>query len=278
MQITLPAIAFGGSASANAILPAHDPWTRWLRAVSLGGQGFYAVAATELRRMEDSNCGPVLRSLAASTRAAHLRQGGRHHRAAVHDGAALYIVGQGDLGDPEVAAARCDALTGLAADNLGRGMFGAADLLLGRVEQILGDRDTVPAGDEVAWIWGQRLDLRWRWVRAELAMYTSDPAAAVEHAAAAQVIAVAGPSLRHRIKTELIGAAAAAASGDVQEAGERAGRVADAAETARQLPLQWAAAKLLDGIGVRRVGAGDNWAARAERLGCVLAERGGAMR
>jgi hypothetical protein len=104
-------------------------------------------------------------------------------------------------------------------------------------------------------------------------MYTSDPAAAVEHAAAAQVIAVAGPSQRHRIKTELIGAAAAAASGDVRDAGERAVRVADAAEAARQLPLQWAAAKLLEGIG-----AGDNWAPRAERLGFVLAERGGAMR
>jgi hypothetical protein len=277
MQITLPAIAFGGSASVIAVPPAHDARTRWLRAVALGGQGFYAVAATELHRMESNNCGPVLRSLAASTRAAHLRQGGRHHHAADHDGAALYIAGQGDPGDPETVAARCDALTGLAADNLGRGMFGAADILLGRVERILRDREPVPAEDVTAWIWGQRLDLRRRWVRAELAMFTSDPVAAVEHAAAAQAIAVAGPSLRHRIKTELIGAAATAAAGDVEDAAQRAERVAETAAVARQLPLEWAAAKLLDGIGARGNGAGEQWASRAERVGCVLAERGGSM-
>lgn len=272
MQITLPAIAFGGSASVRGIPPADGEWSRWLRAVALGGQGFYAAAATELRRIDGDCRAPVLRSLAASTRAAHLRQGGRHHRAADHDGAALHIAGPVDLGETGSVTAVCDALTGLAADDLGRGMFSAAERLLGRVEQILGDRHIDPVDDVQHWVGGPRLELRWRWVRAELAMYTSDPVAAAEHAAAAEMIAFAGPSLRHRIKTDLICAAAAAAAGDATVAGDRALRVADAAAAARQLPLEWAAAKLLEGIG-----AGEHWAGKAEQLGCVLAGRGGVM-
>jgi hypothetical protein len=272
MQITLPAIAFGGSASVRELPQADGAWSRWLRAVALGGQGFYAAAAVELRRIEVGGGPAVLRSLAASTRAAHLRQGGRHHRAADQDGIALHIVGPADLGDARSSTAVCDALTGLAADDLGRGMYSAADRLLGRVEQILDDRDLVPGDDDEDWIWGPRPELRWRWVRAELAMYTADPAAASEHAAAAEEIALAGPSSRHRIKTDLICAAAAAAGGDLAVAGDRAMRVVDAAAVARQPPLEWAAAKLLEGIG-----AGEHWAGRAERLGCLLAERGGEM-
>lgn len=275
MQVTLPAIAFGGSARAHAIPAAPDPWATWFRAVALGGAGRYAAAAAELGRLDVTGVDDVLRSFALSTRAAHRRQAGRHHHAVADDARALFLAAGKPRADPtpDVAerrtAALCDALTGLAADNLGRGMFGASGRLLDRVDQIL---ETRGRGTDRDWLWGGRTELRSHWVRAELAMFAGDPAGAGRHAREAEAMTAACPSIRHVIKTDLIAAAAAATAGDVRQAGERASRVTDQAIEFGQLPLEWAAAKLLDGIG-----AGEQWSGRAQQLGARLKVQGAAM-
>lgn len=276
MQVTLPAIAFGGSARTAPIPPAGDPWSAWYRAVALGGGGRYAAAGAELDRIERADTVDVLRSLAASTRAAHLRQAGRHDLAVSHDARALVLAAGCELendgsGESVRGAALCDALTGLAADDLGRGMFGASRRLLDRVKESLTARAeaALTPGD---WVWTERPALRLHWVEAELAMYTGDPARAIEHARAASEISGRCPSVRHRIKTDLIGAAAAASAGDVPTATARALRVSDEAARFGQLPLQWAAAKLLDGIG-----GGARWVEQVEDLRHELAKWGGAM-
>lgn len=276
MQVTLVAIAFGDSAKTVPIPVARDPWSAWLRAVALGGTGRYAAAGTALDELDRRGTADVLRSLALSTKASHLRQGGRHDLAAGADARALILAEScrtpmGTAADAVRIAARCDALTGLAADDLGRGMFGAADRLLDRVQGTLAERNTSSTvGD---WIWTGRPELRLHWVRAELAMFTGDPARAIRHARTASEISQHCPSVRHRIKTDLIDAAAAATIGNVVAATAGALRVTDQAARFGQLPLQWAAAKLLDGIG-----AGEQWSGRAEGLRHELARRGGGMR
>ncbi|ORM25898.1 hypothetical protein [Williamsia sp. 1135] len=275
MQVTLPAIAFGGSARACPIPAAPDPWATWFRAVALGGAGRYAAAAGELGRLDVAGADDVLRSFALSTRAAHRRQAGRHHHAVADDAQALLLAAGRRRADPTPVveerrtAALCDALTGLAADNLGRGMFGASGRLLDRVDQIL---DAQGRESDRNWIWGGRTELRSHWVRAELAMFTGDAAEAGRHARAAEAMSAACPSIRHVIKTDLIAAAAAATAGDVRQAGARASRVTDQAIEFGQLPLEWAAAKLLDGIG-----AGEQWSGRAQQLGAQLKLQGAAM-
>lgn len=275
MQVTLPAIAFGGSAGEYPLPVAVDGWDRWFRAVALGGSGHYAAAATELHRIAITSTDVVLRSLAASTRAAHLRQGGEHFRAVHHDAHALALLAtpvagsdSATIAGPRVSA-WCDALTGLAADDLGRGMFGAAARLLDRVDALLIDSHERIEGSE--WVWSGRPALRSLWVRAELAMYSGDPETAEERAAAALVAARRCPSQRHLIKTELIAAAAAASAGETTRAIEGAQRVGDAAAFAGQLPLWWASAMLLQALG-----AGGS--PSAADLRHELAARGGAMR
>lgn len=272
MQVTLPAIAFGGSARTAPISPAGDLWSAWYRAVALGGAGRYAAAGAELDRIDRASTDDVLRSFAASTKAAHLRQAGRHDLAVGEDARALVLASgrtpRDGISDDVVAnAARCDALTGLAADDLGRGMFGASRLLLDRV------RAGLAVGKAPAdWVWTGRPELRLRWVEAELAMYTGDPARAIEHARVASEIAQNCPSVRHRIKTDLIGAAAAATAGDISTATARALQVSDEAARFGLLPLHWAAAKLLDGIG-----AGAQWPGVVAALGRELSRWGAVM-
>ncbi|MGK9270235.1 hypothetical protein KXR83_04450 [Williamsia muralis] len=275
MQVTLPAIAFGGSAGEYPLPLAVDGWDRWFRAVALGSSGHYAAAATELRRITTTSTDVVLLSLAASTRAAHLRQGGQHFRAVHHDAHALALLATPVAGSDAAAiagprvSAWCDALTGLAADDLGRGMFGAATRLLDRVDALLIDAHERTEGSE--WVWHGRPALRSLWVRAELAMYTGDPDTAQEHSSAALAVVRGCPSQRHLIKTELIAAAAAASAGETSRAIERAQRVGDAAASAGQLPLWWASAMLLEALG-----AGGS--PSAADLRHELAARGGAMR
>lgn len=275
MQVTLPAIAFGGSAGEYPLPVAVDGWDRWFRAVALGSSGHYAAAATELRRITTTSTDVVLLSLAASTRAAHLRQGGQHFRAVHHDAHALALLATSVAGSDAAAiagprvSAWCDALTGLAADDLGRGMFGAAARLLDRVDALLIDAHERTEGSE--WVWHGRPALRSLWVRAELAMYTGDPDTAQEHSSAALAVVRGCPSQRHLIKTELIAAAAAASAGETSRAIEGAQRVGDAAASAGQLPLWWASAMLLEALG-----AGGS--PSAADLRHELAARGGAMR
>jgi hypothetical protein len=150
-------------------------------------------------------------------------------------------------------------------------MFVAAGRLLDRVDAVLSEDHHLQTVSD--WLWHGRPRLRSAWVRAELAMYTGDPAAAEKYSAAALVSAGSCPSIRHRIKTELIAAAAAASAGEVRTAVERASRVGRDAAAAGQLPLRWASAMLLDALGAG--GEGPGVVATLQR---ELADRGGAMR
>ncbi|WP_372508790.1 hypothetical protein [Amycolatopsis iheyensis] len=89
-EAALRAAAFGSDPLPDpaALRGPGGPRERLLAAIVLGAQGRYAAAAAlldQLRRQDD----PVLASLAASTRAAHLRQLGGHRQARALDGVAF---------------------------------------------------------------------------------------------------------------------------------------------------------------------------------------------
>jgi hypothetical protein len=203
--------------------------------VAAGGQGRYGSAYRDLAalRRGASGAGPLL-SLAHSTQGSFLRQLGWHTLARGWDGRALALAG-------DDAEARADALTGLAADALGVGRFAAAATLLTRLDSDLAAAPVVP----------DRLPVRRRWVAAELAMGCGDGDSAVKHAAEGIELAgeMAVASARHRVKSEVVMAAALCSAGAV----ERARAVADAAldATARcgLIPLRWALACLLIDLG-----------------------------
>lgn len=294
---------------------ARTPYQSWLRGVAHGGAGHYARAAADLRAVcgnGDADCAPWI-SLAGSTWASLLRQMGGHGAAAVRDGRAFAAVaglaccgpegsrearepasgggaeGTCGAGDPRthgcprgpsgstawVRVARADALTGLAADRLGRGDWRSALRLLDRCAEDAawadlpcGSDDAGPAhplrsgGQEpdVGIAGGTRLLLRWQWVRAETAMTAGDPEAALAAARRAREIAGGFDSERHRIKTVLVGAAAEAVSGREHEA-RRLGELArERACASGLLPLRWAACMLLAGVT-----SGTDAGRRAER-------------
>ena len=233
---TLSAAAFGGQPGCWPLPTATTPHQRWLRAVAAGGQGRYGSACGDLEAL--LRCRPAgrLASLAHSTQGSFLRQLGWHTLARRWDGRALTLAG----GDPE---ARADALIGLAADALGVGRFAAAATLLSRVEPTAGDAP-------------HRSTVRRSWVAAELAMATGAGSAALRHAEAAVELAAepvsesaTAVSERHRVKSQMVLAAALCSAGDL----DRARTVADAAfEAAGRLglvPLRWALACLLIDIG-----------------------------
>jgi hypothetical protein len=237
IERTLAAVAFGNEPGSWPLPSATTPHQLWLRAVASGGQGRYGSAYADLAALRRSFPGRQadrrLVSLAHSTQGSLLRQLGWHTLARGWDGRALVLADS----DPE---ARADALIGLAADALGVGRFAAAATLLTRVDAALAAAE-LP--DRVA----DRLAVRRRWVGAELAMAAGDGAAAVRHAEEAvelaQAMAVA--SARHRVKSEVVLAAALCSAG----AAERARAVAEAALQATGrfglTPLRWALACLL---------------------------------
>ncbi|MGH3495696.1 MAG: hypothetical protein ACRDRL_04185, partial [Sciscionella sp.] len=99
-----------------------------------------------------------------------------------------------------IAAARTDAVLGLAADAIGMGRDERTSRLL----------DAAQAGvDQRSW----RSVIRLHWVRAEAALAAGDPAAARHAAMAAVSRAEHCPSLRHRVKSSLVLAAALATLG-----------------------------------------------------------------
>ena len=241
-------------------LPAAGSFEElWLRAVAAGGQGRYASAFADLARVRRTHRVGRLASLAHSTHASFLRQLGWHDRARGWDGRALAVAGK----DPE---ARADALVGLAADALGVGRFAAAAAALRSVEGLL---DGGPA----------RLPVRQAWVSAELAMVTGDGPAAVAHAERAVELAAAFGSVRHAVKSEVVLAAALSSDGSL----DRSRAVADAAlQTTAHLgllPLSWALACLLEGIGSGNLSADqvveirDDCAGAVRRRGGVLLDR-----
>ncbi|HEU0190117.1 MAG TPA: hypothetical protein VFR17_02435 [Mycobacterium sp.] len=233
----LTAAAFGSAPETWPLPSATTPGQHWLRAVAAGGQGRFAAARADLAALVHRRPCGRLASLAHSTQGSFLRQLGWHALAREHDGRALALAGQG----PEAVEARTDALIGLAADALGVGRFRASAALLATVAgPPAGDTDTLPA---------HRLGVRRAWVTAELAMATGDGATAVRHAELAAELAPQTRSARHRVKSEVVLAAALCCAGQT----DRARAVADQAleDTGRLglIPLQWALARLLADIG-----------------------------
>lgn len=192
MEDELRRAAFGDS-------PDRDVWSalgspssrvRWLAAVTLGGQGHYAAAATVLDQLRHDP-DQVIASLALSTRASHHRQLGAHHLARPLDGAALARVRTDDGDDPDgidALGARTDALLGLAADSLGAGRLAEARRLLARVDE------------RGAW----RAEVRRGWVAAEIELASGRAHAAVRPAEEAYGVATSRGALRHELKSALV--------------------------------------------------------------------------
>lgn len=252
--------AFGATPGLFPLPPADDARSSWYRSVALAGQGRYAAAAAQAQRWPRVTAD--IDSLRASTRASWLRQLGRHDLARRFDGRALLLAPAVPVSDIAFEA-RCDALIGLAADSLGVGALGWADALLVRCGRELDHRE-----GESLW----RPMLRLSWVRAELAMAMGDGETALRHAGAARKFADDTDSLRHRIKTSLILAAALSCVGDDAAAHTAAVEVVEAARAHGQLPLQWAAAMLSEAM------THDERASRGSlRLASVIADRGGTL-
>lgn len=231
---TISQAALGGDSGRWPLPEAHSAAELWLRAVAAGGQGRYACARADLAELLRLEPRGRLVSLARSTQGSFLRQQGWHRHAAGLDGAAWALAG----GDPEAGV---DALAGLAADALGVRRLAASAALLERAERLHRGAGAPPA----------RLAIRLAWVRAELAMAGGDGPAAVRHARrAVELSAQAAPELlRHRVKSDVVLAAALCTAGDVD--GSRS--VADAAMVASGqfglVPLRWALSCLLLDIG-----------------------------
>jgi hypothetical protein len=225
------AAAFGDHPGRWPLPRAHSAEQHWLRAVAAGGQGHYGCARSELEAVLRAGDGPLL-SLAYSTQGSLLRQLGGHRPARGWDGRALALAG-------DDCQARVDALVGLAADALGTGRFALSAVLLARADTALGADPYPPA----------RLAVRLAWVGAELAMAIGDGAEALIRARCAVELASGGVSIRHRVKSNVVMAAASCCAGRLQEARTLADTALD--ETARHglIPLRWAVASLLTGIG-----------------------------
>lgn len=200
--------------------------------MAAGGQGRYGIAYADLAVLRRIFARGRLASLAHSTHGSFLRQLGWHAEARGWDGRALALAGD----DPE---ARADALLGLAADALGLGRFGVATTLLTRADSAL-----------MSTAVRDRLRVRRGWVGAELAMARGAGDDAVRYAEQAVALAAAGSvGARHRVKSDVVLAAALCCAGDA----DRARAIAQAAlqDTGRLglLPLRWASACLLIDIG-----------------------------
>jgi len=227
----LTAAAFGADPAHWPLPEASSSEDRWLRAVAAGGQGRYGCARTELAALRRYARGPLL-SLAHSTHGSLMRQLGWHQSARGWDGRALVLAG-------EDSEARVDALVGLAADALGVARFAASARLLDSARDAL-RAATDPPG---------RLTVRMCWVSAELAMATGDGASAVNHAQHAVEFAGAGTSVRHMIKSDVVLAAALCSAGRVDESRVLADRNLETTDQHGLIPLRWALASLLAGIG-----------------------------
>jgi hypothetical protein len=221
--------AFGDDPARWPLPGPHSGEERWLRAVAAGGQGRYALAESELAVILRAYRLGRLASLAHSTRASFLRQLGWHAKARGWDGQALAVA----AGDPE---ARCDALIGLAADALGLGRFAASAALLRRARGLL---DAAPP----------RQGVRLAWVSAELAMATGDPTSAIGHAERGVALSESLGSLRHSVKSEVVLAAALCSAGRLDLSRATAEAALDTTQQLGLVPLSWALASLLTGIG-----------------------------
>lgn len=227
------AAAFGDRPDLWPLPPAQTATDLWLRAVAAGGQGRYSSARADLAELMRRRPSGPLASLVLSTQASFLRQLGCHHLARGWDGRALEVA-------RSVAEPGVDAMVGLAADALGMGRLALSATLLDRA-------DEMAAASEGT----RRMAIRRAWVGAELAMARGDGTAALGHARRAVELAdEAAPALRrHRVKSDVVLAAALCCAG----AQGRSRTVADAAlpdaVADGLVPLAWALACLLADIG-----------------------------
>lgn len=254
--------AFGDRPGDFPVPAPSDLESRWMCAVALGGQGRYAAAHTVLDRLLRDTTRGAVASLAWSTHASLLRQMGRHRQASALDGRALAVVAGGDTrSDSLTAAARCDALTGLAADALGCGRTALGWRLLDRCRE-----DLAGYGEDRLW----RQYLRLGWVGAEIALAEGDFATAGRHARNACTIAERSESVRHRIKSDLLRAATMTGEPDVRPAVDLAQDVLDRADTHRLVPLKWAASMLLSGVT-----SDSSWECERDACELLIRSRGG---
>ncbi|MCW1958478.1 MAG: hypothetical protein KIH64_008040, partial [Mycobacterium sp.] len=196
--------AFGPEPGRWPLPSAHSPQELWLRAVAAGGQGRYGSAETDLSRLLRGRPDARLASLALSARASFLRLRGWRWPTRAWGG----LAGARAAGDPEAGAG---ALIGLAAEALGVGRLAASAVLLERAVALVKPH---PA---------PRLGIRLAWVRAELAMAAGDGDAATDHARSGVELAEAAqPALgRHRVKSDVVLAAALCCAGDLAGAAQR---------------------------------------------------------
>jgi hypothetical protein len=218
---------------AAGIPRTGPPRVRLLSAVLLGARGRYAAAMAlldGLRREAD----PLMASLAASTLASHRRQLGGHAAARVLDGAALLMATKAaddtaDADGLDVPGAVCDALLGLAADNLALGRIAAARRLAEAASKL-------PRG------W--RGEIRAGWVGAEIELADGRPEAALAPAERAAGLAHGRGACRHSIKSDLVLGASLAAAGAVngrERAEGLVSRALEAAEKGEFTSLSWPA-------------------------------------
>lgn len=308
--------AFGartGRTAAELPEPA-DPLEMWWRAVALGGAGHYAAAHTALRRLSVATVDPVLLSLAASTQGSLLRQLGWHQRAAEYDGRAAALVlpavatlpaapptapaavrefdpvartadparaaaaALGDYGRrPDSIDAVADALIGLAADALGVGRTALSARLLDRCAALLEYSAPECGALDAGAPERARTRVRLHWVRAETALADGLGTPALAAAEAALTLAEQGPSIRHRIKSRLLVAAAASATGQTARARALADRIDEECRVSGAVPLRWACAMLRGGLAAE---PGDRDTAVADAAACrtLISRRGGRFR
>jgi hypothetical protein len=249
IQRTLAAAAFGNEPGTWPLPTATTPDQLWLRAVAAGGQGQYGSAYSDLAVLRRSAAAGRLVSLAHSTQGSFLRQLGWHALARSWDGRALALAGT----DPEAGV---DALIGLAADALGVGRLAAAATLLTCADAVL---DPARSAAELPVQVTDRLAVRRRWVAAELAMAAGEGLVAVRRAEEGVQLAQAmasGPIgaapaswARHRVKSEVVLAAALCSAGATERARTVAQAALDATGRLGLTPLRWALACLLIDIG-----------------------------
>jgi hypothetical protein len=263
-------VAFGAEPGTPVRVRAGaGPLERWLVAVALGGQGHYAAAAALLQALlADARVPVAVAAHAAVTLAAHRRQLGGHAAARPLDALGLRLAASAPrcraapdpAGDPawDQAAARIDALVGLAADAVGTGDREQARRLLDAAE--------AAAADHPSW----RPRARIGWVRAESALLGGDAEAAVAPARDALTLSVRGGSIRHTIKSRSVLAVARSLAGaDAADALAEMDAAGDDAERLGLLPLVWparlAAADLVERASEELVTANERHLDAAEK-------------
>jgi hypothetical protein len=216
--------AFGDRPDLDPGTPT-DARDRWLAAVVLGGQGWYAAAAALLADLITGR-DAVLAALAASTLASHRRQLGGHAAARALDAEGLRRLAGHLPGE-----AGSDVLLGLAADALGVGRLGEARRLVA----------VAAALPDVGW----RGTLRAAWVSAEIDLSAGRASVAVAHAERAFELAADSGSVRHRIKSALVLGAALGAAGQRDRARPLVASARDDATNLGLLSLVWPGALVL---------------------------------